>query len=79
MLQLMRVAGIESITFCRYKDVMCQCWAFNPTNRPNFSTLVTTIAEHLAEDAEYFTFSVSPMPQDAPLKVHDDLNDDTSL
>ena len=41
---------------------MQECWAYDPAERPNFSMLVCAIAENLAENAEYFTFSMSPMP-----------------
>lgn len=44
---------------------MHRCWAFDPAQRPEFSSLVSEIGENLAEDADYFT--VSPISQSAPL------------
>ena len=38
------------------------CWAYDPVQRPNFSALVVAFAGNLAENAEYFTFSMSPVP-----------------
>ena len=38
------------------------CWAYDPVQRPNFSALVIAFAGNLAENAEYFTFSMSPVP-----------------
>lgn len=39
---------------------MHSCWKYESEQRSNFCTLVNTIAEILAENAEYLTFSLSP-------------------
>lgn len=57
-------------TLCRY-EIMHGCWAYDPGQRPIFSTLVGAIAENLAENAEYFTFSVSPTSQGVALIAED--------
>ena len=55
---------------------MCGCWAYDPVQRPNFSTLVNAIGESLAIDAEYFI--MSPTSTSLPL-IPEDTNEAVSL
>ena len=40
---------------------MQSCWAYNPSDRPTFSTLVAAIGETLAESSDYLSFGPSPI------------------
>lgn len=45
------------------------CWAYDPVQRPGFSTLVNTVGEILAQDAQYFV--MAPTSISAPLILED--------
>ena len=53
------------------------CWAYDPPQRPIFSTLVRATGESLAQDAEYFVMSsTSPNAASIPQDTYEGVSDD---
>ena len=55
--------------------MVCECWADNPADRPNFSKLVKTFSSFLEGIAGYLDFTPDTQDKDLPLKSgYDRLN-----